>query len=318
MAGTISKVLVTGGAGFIGSHIVDRLIDKGFEVGILDNLSTGTRENVHDGSGELKFHNADIREFLEVKEIVKQYDAIVHQAAIVSVKRSIENPNFTNDVNIGGTLNLLKASIDSGIRRFVYASSSSVYGDTETLPKKENMLTQPISPYAVSKLAGENYCKAFARVYGLVTVSLRYFNVYGPRQKYGPYSGVIPTFVKAVMNDKDPIIFGDGLQTRDFTYVSDVVEANCLSLTKTTRLGEVFNIAAGKEVAINDLAHKIIVIFGKSYLKPDHVEKRKGDVSRSYADIAKASEQLGYRPKYDLEEGLRNVVQWFSQKGENF
>jgi UDP-glucose 4-epimerase len=242
---------------------------------------------------------------------LKGYEAIVHQGALVSVTRSVEDPLSTNSTNVTGTINLLKAAVDAGVRRVVYASSSSVYGETETLPKMEDMPTRPISPYAVSKLSAENYCVAFARVYGLGTVSLRYFNVYGPRQKYGPYSGVIPTFIKRVQNDEPPVIFGDGEQTRDFTYVQDVVEANLLSLTADLEPGQIFNVAAGRTCTINELAANISSLMGKPDLKAQHLAERKGDIRASYADINKARKVLGYQPKFELEKGLRRTIDWF-------
>ena len=208
-----SKVLVTGGAGFIGSHIVHRLLQEGFQVGVLDNFSTGDLENIPKSIPDsLQIHKGDISDYSFVEPIVREYEAIIHQAALVSVTRSIQDPVSANRVNITGTINLLKAALDSKIEQFLYASSSSVYGETQTLPKKETMSPSPISPYAASKLAAENYCRVFAKVYGLQTVCLRYFNVYGPRQKYGPYSGVIPIFIQTVMNGKPPIIYGDGEQ----------------------------------------------------------------------------------------------------------
>ena len=245
--GKASAVLVTGGGGFIGSHIVDALLNRGTQVGVLDDFSTGETGNLpHHSSGSFRLHNGDIRDEAFVRSAVKGYDAIIHQAALVSVTRSVEDPERTNSVNVNGTLNLLAAARDTGIRRFIYASSSSVYGETPTVPKIETMNTLPISPYAVSKLAAENYCRVFARVYGMESVCLRYFNVYGPRQKHGQYSGVIPTFVKRVLNDEPPIIFGDGMQTRDFTYVEDAVSANLLGLDASVGPENVFNIASGR------------------------------------------------------------------------
>jgi nucleoside-diphosphate-sugar epimerase len=242
---------------------------------------------------------------------VKGYDAIVHEAALVSVTRSIEDPERTNSVNVGGTLNLLSAANDAKIERFIFASSSSVYGESQTLPKIETMNTSPISPYAVSKLAAENYCRVFASVYGLSTVSLRYFNVYGPRQKYGPYSGVIPTFVNRVIHDEAPIVFGDGEQTRDFTYVQDAVSANLLSLERDPSPGEVFNVAGGAQVSLNLLAASIEKIMGKPSLGTEHAPPREGDIRHSFADISKARAVLGYSPRYSLEDGLREVIGGF-------
>ena len=318
MPSKISRVLVTGGGGFIGSHIADALIENGYSVGVLDSFITGERTNLSshpDSRDSFKLHEVDLAsvDYSTIKNIVKEYDAVIHEAALVSVSRSVENPISTNLTNVGATVTLLKAAVDSNVERFLYASSSSVYGDTEILPKKETMPTSPISPYGVSKLAAENYCRVFARVYGLKTVSLRYFNVYGPRQKFGPYSGVIPAFIRNVLNNAPPVINGDGLQTRDFTYVDDVVQANLLALESSVAPGEVFNIAAGGTITINELAENIIRIIGIPNLQPKHVAPRNGDVRASYADIQKASEQLGFKPKFTLATGLRRVIDWFAK-----
>lgn len=309
---SMDKVLVTGGCGFIGSHIVDELLRRGYSVGVLDNLATGREENLSGNISKISLHRGDISDFEFVSKIVPGYDAVIHEAALVSVTRSVENPLLTNQVNVEGTINLLKASVDSRVRKFVYASSSSVYGDTETLPKRESMITSPVSPYGVSKLAAENYCRTFARVYGLKTVSLRYFNVYGPRQKYGPYSGVIPTFIKQVLDGKSPVIFGDGEQTRDFTFVSDVVSANILSLERDVAPGGVYNVARGKTITINELGRLIISILGYTgKIDLVHQSERPGDIRASYADISMAVKELGYSPKYDVGAGLKSVVHWF-------
>jgi UDP-glucose 4-epimerase len=307
------RILVTGGAGFIGSHIVDRLLEERYEVGALDNLATGNFKNIskHVAASEIRFHNCDISNFEEIAKIVKDYDAIIHEAALVSVTRSVEDPVLVNNVNVSGTVNLLKAAVDSGAQKFIYASSSSVYGETETLPKKETVSPSPISPYGVSKLTAENYCKAFAKVYGLRTVSLRYFNVYGPRQKYGPYSGVIPTFIKKAISNEPPQIYGDGEQTRDFTFVEDVVQANLLALKNQVSAGEVYNVANGQTISINELARHIINMAGNPNLRPVHGPERKGDIRASYADISKISLDLGYKPKVRIEAGLRRVLDWF-------
>ena len=307
------KVLVTGGAGFIGSHIVDSLLAKDFEVTILDNLSSGKMKNIEQNLNKenLHFIKGDIRDGDAVKQAVRDVDAVIHEAALVSVTRSVENPFPTNEVNVTGTLNLLKACLDSGIKRFIYASSSSVYGETETLPKKETLPPQPISPYAASKLAAENYCKAFYKVYGLETVSLRYFNVYGPRQTYGLYSGVITIFINRLLNDEPPIIYGDGTQTRDFPDVQDAVQASMLSLRCKNAVGEEFNIATGKQTTINQLAQTLLSLTGKTSLRPKHAEPRQGDIKHSYADISKAKRVLGYKPKITLKEGLNALVEWY-------
>jgi UDP-glucose 4-epimerase len=308
LASKPSRILVTGGAGFIGSHIVDALLERGFEVGVLDDFSTGEKGNIARVLPQVRLHSGDIRDSSLVKRTVRDYEAIVHEAALVSVTRSVEDPMRTSSVNVDGTLNLLVAARDANIQKFVFASSSSVYGETEIQPKVESMAPQPVSPYAVSKLAAENYCRVFARVYGLRTVSLRYFNIYGPRQKFGPYSGVIPTFVNRVMNDEPPVIFGDGEQTRDFTYVEDAVSANILSLERNVDPGEVLNVAAGGQVTLNQLAASIEKLMGKTRLGVEWAPPRKGDVRGSRADISKAKDVLGYSPRYSLEEGLREVI----------
>jgi len=305
-----SEILVTGGAGFIGSHIVDRLLDEGFKVRVLDNLSTGEKKNLaqHQNNKSFQFIEGDIRNFDLVKNTVKGVDAVIHEAALVSVTRSVEDPILSNEVNITGTVNLLKACVDAHVKRFVYASSCAVYGDTETLPNHENLAPKPLSPYAVEKLAAEKYAKVFHNVYGLETVSLRYFNVYGPRQKYGPYSGVISIFINRLLENKPPIICGDGEQTRDFINVKDVVEANMLALSKRKAVGEVFNISTGEATTINKLTETIQKIMGKTSLKPVHAEPRPGDIKHSYGDITKAKRNLEYEPKVQLEKGLSELV----------
>lgn len=306
-----SRILVTGGCGFIGSHIVDAFARRGWEVGVLDNLSTGTESNLKAGR-KVRFHKGDVRDLDAVREAMDGYEAVSHQAALVSVARSVEDPLTSNAVNLEGTLNVLTAARDSGVERVVYASSSSVYGETETLPKTETMPTDPVSPYAVSKLGAENYCKAFARVYGLRTVSLRYFNVYGPRQRGGPYSGVIPAFVGSVLAGKAPVINGDGSQTRDFTYVQDAVQANVLCVEAKVRPGEVFNVGSSSRTSILELAKVVARLGGKPGLKPVFREARKGDVKHSYADISKISAAVGYKPKYTLQRGLKDVFSWMA------
>jgi len=260
-------------------------------------------------SNRITIHNQDIRDAQAVRRIVKDYDAIIHQAALVSVARSVEEPLLVNEVNVTGTLNLLTAAVESKIERFVYASSSSVYGDTPLLPKREKMATNPSSPYGASKLAAENYCRVFAKVYGLNTLSLRYFNVFGPRQKAGFYSGVIPNFIKRISEGNRPVIYGDGLQSRDFTFVEDVVQANLLALkSSSAKPGQVYNIASGGTTSINELAAATARWLHKEHLLPEHVAPRKGDILASRADISKARRELGYKPRFTLEEGLGETV----------
>jgi len=313
MAPREERALVTGGAGFIGSHIVDALLESGYQVGILDDFSSGKRSNLPSGS-QVVTHTGDVGDLAFVRRAIEGYKFVIHQAGRVSVTRSVEDPLATNLANVGGTLNLLLASKDAGIERFVYASSSSIYGETPTLPKTETMSPNPVSPYAVSKLAGEEYCRVFASVYGLKTVSLRYFNVYGPRQVPGPYSGVIPTFMRDALKGETPLIYGDGLQTRDFTFVGDVVQANLLCLSGDIKGGEVFNVASGKRVTINELAQTILALTGKQHLVPRHLEPRKGDVKHSLGDIGRITNALGYSPKHDLQSGLRQEIDWFRQQ----
>ncbi|MHC3130110.1 MAG: SDR family oxidoreductase [Candidatus Bathyarchaeota archaeon] len=310
-----SEILVTGGAGFIGSHIVDRLLDEGFKVRVLDNLSTGEKKNLaqHQNNKSFQFIEGDIRNFDLVKNTVKGVDAVFHEAALVSVTRSVENPLLSNEINVTGTVNLLKACVDAHVKRFVYASSCAVYGDTETLPNHENLAPKPLSPYAADKLAAEKYAKVFHNVFGLETVSLRYFNVYGPRQKYGPYSGVISIFINRLLENKPPIICGDGEQTRDFINVKDVVEANMLALSKRKAVGEVFNISTGEATTINKLTETIQKIMDKTSLKPVHAEPRPGDIKHSYGDITKARRNLQYAPKVQLEKGLSELIKSYSK-----
>jgi len=313
MVGSFSRVLVAGGAGFIGSHIVDRLIQEDIEVTVLDNLYTGQLENIEHqrDNKNFQFVKGDVRNFNLVKRVVKDVDAVFNEAAVVSVPRSMEDPLLANQVNVGGTLNLLKASIDSGVKRFVQASSASVYGNTKALPISEDSPLKPISPYAVSELASENYAKVFYAAYGLETVCLRYFNVYGPRQTFSVYSGVITIFVNQLLRNQKPIIFGDGKQTRDFVYVEDVVNANMLALTKKEAKGEVFNIATGVAATINTLIENMREIMDKKDLKAVYKDPRTGDIRHSYASIEKARKILGYKPMFSLKEGLTKLLEWY-------
>jgi len=312
----LSKILVTGGAGFIGSHVVDKLVQRGFKVRVLDNLSTGSIENIkhHVEAGRVELIVGDVRNVNEVAKAVEGVDAVIHEAALTSVPRSIEDPAATHDVNVTGTLNLLRACLNAGVKRFIYASSSSIYGETETLPKKEDMPAKPISPYAASKLAAESYCLAFHKAYGLEAVALRYFNVYGPRQTYGPYSGVITIFINRLLAGEPPIIYGDGTQTRDFTYVDDAAEATVTALESSVAVGNAINIATGRQTSVNQLAKTLIGIVGRNTIKPVYAPPRKGDIKHSYADISKAVKLLNYKPKFSLEDGLKLTVEWFRRR----
>lgn len=305
-----SRVLVAGGAGFIGSHIVDRLLEEGVEVVVLDNLYTGLMENLvhHKDSRGFRFIRGDVRNIKTVKRAVKDVDAVFNEAAVVGIPRSIEDPILANDVNAGGTLKLLKACLEVGVKRYVQASSASIYGDAKTLPIEETLAPSPVSPYAVAELASENYAKVFYSVYGLETVCLRYFNVYGPRQTASVYSGVIPIFLDRLLQGKRPIVFGDGKQTRDFVYVEDVVEANMLALTTRKAAGEVFNVATGQPSSLNELISGLQEKTGKQHLKPIHKSSRPGDIKFSYANVEKAKEILGYRPKYNLKRGIAKLT----------
>jgi UDP-glucose 4-epimerase len=307
---------VTGGAGFIGSHIVDRLLNDDFEVAVLDDLSTGRLENVAHHQGEKNFHfiNGDIRSFDLVKSALQDVDAVFHEAALVGVACSVENPVLTNEVNVTGTLNLLKACVDSSVKRFIYASSAAVYGRAETLPHHEGLSPRPASPYGVSKLAAENYVKVFSEVYGLETVCLRCFNVYGSRQTYGPYSGVITIFINRLLGDQPPTIYGDGKQTRDFINIQDVVDASMLALASKGAVGEVFNIATGIATTVNQVASILQEIMGKPSLKPVYTNPRMGDIQDSYADISKARRVLGHNPRVSLRDGLTKLVKWHALK----
>jgi len=303
------KVLVTGGAGFIGSHVVDRLMLDGHEVVVLDDLSSGSLENIENHLDEpgFRFVEGDIRHSRTVEKALEGVDAVIHEAAIASVPLSIKNPALTNEINVQGTLNLLKASLEAGIKRFVYASSSAVYGTPSKLPISEDASLRPISPYGESKVAAERHCQTFYGVHGLETVRLRCFTVYGPRQT-GEYAGVMTKFLERLQNNQPPIIFGDGEQTRDFVYITDVVEATLLALNSEGVAGMVFNIGTGEVTTINRLCEIFLELTGKTHLKPIYADARPGDIRHSQADITKALKFLGYRPKVSLERGVREFL----------
>jgi len=305
---------VTGGAGFIGSHTMDRLLAEGFEVVVLDDLRNGRLENIsqHMGKRFFRFVRGDVRDSRLVRDLVKDVDCVVHLAALISVPESIEDPLLTNDVNVNGTLNLLKASMDFNVKRFVYASSCAVYGNAKVLPIKEDSPLEPLSPYGVSKLAAEKYVGVFYEVYGLETVCLRYFNVYGPRQAYNDYSGVITKFIDRLTKDFPLVVFGDGEQTRDFVYVQDVVEANILALKKEEAAGKTFNIGTGVATKINQLASALLEITKKTHLKLKHSKPREGDIKHSFADISKSRKKLHYNPKTSLKEGLEELTKSYT------
>jgi nucleoside-diphosphate-sugar epimerase len=302
--------LVTGGAGFIGSNIVESIVKRGGKVRVLDNFATGKRENLSAWMDRIELVEGDIRSFHLVREAVEGVDFILHQAALPSVPRSVKDPITSNEVNVSGTLNILEAARAEGVERVVYASSSSIYGDLETLPKTEDMLPKPLSPYAVSKLAGEKYCQVFTRLYGLKTISLRYFNVFGPRQDpNSQYAAVIPRFIRMIRKDEPPVVFGDGEQSRDFTFVENVVHANLLACEEHTAefSGEVFNVACCRRVTMNRMIDFINRGLGKS-VKPSFSPPRAGDVKHSLANIGKARQLLGYAVKVEFEEGLKQII----------
>lgn len=306
-----SHVLVAGGAGFIGSHIVDRLLEQGVEVTVLDDLSGGRMENVehHKANRRFRFVRGDTRNLDVVKRVVADVDAVFNEAALVSVSRSIEDPILVNEVNVGGAVNLLQACLNSNVERFVQASSAYVYGNTENLPINENSPPNPISPYAVAELAAENYARVFHLAYGLETVCLRYFNVYGPRQTFSLYSSATTIFLNNLLQGQRSVIFGDGNQTRDFVYVEDVVNANMLALNTKKAVGEVFNIATGTPHTINELVMNLQKKMGKKHVKPIYKRPKQGEIRHSYASIEKAEKTLGYKPKFPLEKGISKLVE---------
>lgn len=306
------KALVTGGGGFIGSNIARALLARGDEVRIIDDFSTGRRENLE--GIEVEVVESTIEDPGALQRAMDGVEVVFHQAALPSVKRSVDDPIRTHSVNATGTLNVLVAARDGGARRVVYASSSSAYGNTPVLPKQEDMTPSPLSPYAVAKLTGEQYCRAFSHVYGLETVALRYFNVFGPRQDpTSHYSAVIPLFATALLERRVPTVHGDGEQTRDFTYIDNVIQANLKAAEGDERSsGQAMNIACGSRVSLNQLLEALAGIIGVEDYQVDHGDPRPGDVRDSLADISKARDLIGYEPTVQLEEGLRKTVDWFS------
>jgi nucleoside-diphosphate-sugar epimerase len=305
--------VVTGGGGFIGSHIVEELLRQGETVKIIDNFSTGKRENTQPFSGRAEIIEADISESRDLAQFVKGADYVIHQAAIPSVPKSIIDPVKSHQANVNGTLQLLVACRDGGVKRVVYASSSSLYGDSPTLPKHEGMMPNPLSPYGAQKLFGEMYCQVFTKAYGLETVSLRYFNVFGPRQDaMSQYSGVLALFIPAVLQGRRPTIYGDGLQSRDFTYVKNVVGANLLACTAPGVGGQVFNVACGDRITVNSMLQQINKAAGKD-IAPIYADSRAGDIKHSQADITRAKEHLGYQPVVSFEDGLRDTIDWYRE-----
>jgi UDP-glucose 4-epimerase len=309
------KCLVTGGAGFIGSNLVQKLLDRGDNVRILDNFATGKRQNVTGFGDRVEVIEGDIRSYHIVREAVDGIDVIFHEAALPSVPRSIKDPITTHEVGVNGTLNVLQSARDCNVKRVIFASSSSIYGNNPVLPKHEGLTPAPLSPYAVSKLTCEHYLQVFFQLYGLETVTLRYFNVFGPRQDpSSQYSAVIPKFIALMRNGERPTIYGNGEQSRDFTYVDNVVHANLLAATVETGVaGGVFNAACHDQITLNDLVHSLNQAIGTS-IEPMHTEPRLGDIQHSFAAIDKFKEATGYEPLVSFTEGIKRTVEWYSRQ----
>lgn len=305
---------VTGGAGFIGSNIVHRLVELGHEARVVDNLATGRLENLDGRFGDVVMYQGSILDMELLKKAFAGADYVLHQGAIPSVPRSVEDPAASNAANVDGTLNVLLAARDAAVKRVVYASSSSVYGDTPVLPKREDMVPNPQSPYAVSKLAGEHYCRAFTQVYGLETVSLRYFNVFGPRQNpNSQYAAVIPIFIRRLLAGQPPTVYGDGEQSRDFTFVDDVVAANLQASEAPGAAGAVVNLGCGQRHTLNKLIELLQDLTGQD-VAPEYAPARAGDVKHSHADISHARNLIGYDPKVSFEEGVSRTLEWYESR----
>jgi UDP-glucose 4-epimerase len=308
------KYLVTGGAGFIGSHIADTLLERGHDVLLLDNFFSGRQENIKlfAGNEKVRFFRGSVTDMAALKTVCESVDGVFHEAAIPSDPRSINNPLATNEVNINGTLNVLIAARDAGVKKVVFASSSSVYGETPQLPKEENMYLSPKSPYAISKHTGEEYMRVFSEIYGIKTLSFRYFNVFGPRQDpHSDYAAVIPKFITRILSHEAPVIYGDGTQTRDFTYVKDVAMANILAMESNAE--GVYNIAYGVQTSLNDLAGLIMEITG-IHTDLKYELPRPGDIHDSLADCTRARTAFGFNPRYTLKTGLSETIEWYQKK----
>ena len=309
----MAEYLVTGGAGFIGSHLVTRLVDEGGSVRVLDDLSSGKRENLAPVAGRFDFVEGDLRRPDDCRRACAGIDVVFHEGAVPSVPKSVEDPRTSHEANVDGTFNLLMAARDARVRRVVYAASSSAYGDLPEQPKRENVNPQPLSPYAVNKLVGEAYCQAFSACWGLETISLRYFNVFGPRQDpASQYAAAIPAFVTAILRDEPPTVFGDGEQTRDFTHIDNVLHANLLAARADRTRGEVVNIACGQSVTINQIIARINALLGKN-VPIKYVDDRPGDVKHSLADISLAARTIGYEPIVTFDEGLKQAIGWYRE-----
>jgi len=309
----MDKFLVTGGAGFIGSNICRKLVSQGCFVRVVDNLITGKKSNLADFIDRIEFIQADMGDEQVARAAMKDIDVVLHEGALASVPRSVDDPAATHKHCVDATFTLLLAARDAGIKRFVFAASSSAYGDTPTLPKVENMRPVPLSPYAVGKLVGEHYCSVFYKVFGLETIALRYFNVFGPYQDpTSQYAAAIPAFVMAILKDKAPTIYGDGEQSRDFTYIDNVVDANLLAARAEHTAGEVINIACGKAVTVNAIIGMINNLLGKA-VKPVYADERPGDVKHSLADVTLAEELIGFDARISFEAGLEKAIGWYSE-----
>jgi len=306
------KVLVTGGAGFIGSNLAGELIKRGAKVSILDNLVTGFRENLDEINGNFEFIEGDLNDDTKLNTALEGVDIVFHQAALPSVPRSVETPLETHNACVNGTFNLLLKAKERNVQRLIYAASSSVYGDQETLPKVETMIPKPLSPYAAAKLMGEYYCQVFCRVYGLETLCLRYFNVFGPRQNPSSmYSGVISRFIDAMMTGKTPTIYGDGEQSRDFTFIANVVDANIKAAQTKIGIGEIINVANGERISLNELLEVLKKITDSPNVQANYQAERKGDVKHSQADNIRAIKWLNYQKICGLDEGLQQTIDWW-------
>ena len=316
--GLSGVTLVTGGAGFIGSHLAAALVDKGARVRIIDDLSTGHRENLAEIGGDIDFIQASITDETALNRALRDVELVFHEAAIPSVPRSVERPLETHNASVNATLSLLLAAREQKVRRVIYAASSAAYGDQPALPKREDMRPAPMSPYAVAKLVGEYYCQVFTRVYGLETVSLRYFNVFGPRQDpSSQYSGVISRFISALLSGQRPVVYGDGEQSRDFTYIANVVAANLSAAEASSAVGQVINVANGVRVTLNALLDILKNLTGRTDVQAQYAEPRQGDVRDSLADISLARSLLNYQPRVGLEEGLNLTIDWWKRSRFN-
>ena len=310
----MSVFLITGGAGFIGSNLCDELLKRGKKVRVIDNLSTGKMENLSKVIKEIEFIQGDLRNIDDLRKAVKGVDTVFHIGAIPSVTRSVKDPITSNEANVDGTLNLLVASKEAGVRRLVYSGSSSAYGDKIELLKSEELSPAPLSPYAVSKLTGEYYCSVFSKLYGIETVVLRYFNVFGPRQDpSSPYSGVISIFIRQMISGEKPTVYGDGEQSRDFTFVKNVVNANIAASEKPGISGSLINVACGMRITLNELINELNIILGTN-LQPIYFEPRAGDIKHSLADISRANKLLDYSPEVSFSDGLNKTVEWYRRE----